>query len=276
MSLASLGGGSPAPLPPALKPSRAQDAADPCSGDDPTTTVSSDSSSPRTRIRGLAPAPLSLTLQRKLPCPFLPLPAADHAHFSAPPPMAPGQTPHSSLSARSPQGGAPDSPPWRGHAVCFPPVSMPGPATKHATGVCRKLGLQSAPAPEELGLAGLGSRRTVAPAPGHMRSFSTEPSPRVTRSCVTVGFLPQLEHPRLQWPQFTEQLLHQPMIVREPPGRGSMSKTLLSEGHTQLHNCCCGLEWSQLLPFHLRVYHPPALKWAGPPPGRKGHVLIDT
>lgn len=89
MSLASLGGGSPAPLPPALKLGRAQDAADPCSGDDPTTTVSSDSSSPRTRVRGLTPAPLSLTLQRKLPCPFLPLPAADHAHFSAPPPMAP-------------------------------------------------------------------------------------------------------------------------------------------------------------------------------------------
>lgn len=99
LSLASLSGGSPAPLPAALKPGRAQGAADPCPGDDPTTTASSDSSSPRTRVQGLAPAPLGLTLQRKLPClrrpasPLLPLPAADHAHFSAPPPMARSDTP---------------------------------------------------------------------------------------------------------------------------------------------------------------------------------------
>lgn len=208
MSLASQRGGSPAPLPPALKPGRAQDAADPSSGDDPATAASSDSSSPRTRVWGLAPAP-SASLCRESSSNVQPAPSFLSLHLTRLP--WPGQTPHSSLPARSP-GAGPLTPRC---GVDTRSASLPslcrglGPSTQQ---VCAGSWDYRAPSPEERGLAGLGSRRTVAPAPGHMRSFSTELSPRVTRSCVTVGFFPQLEHPRLQWPQFTEQLLHQPRL----------------------------------------------------------------
>lgn len=187
----------------------------------------------------------------------------------------PGQTPHGSLPAQSPGTG--------------PLTPRRGADTRSASlpSLCRGRDQARNRCVQEVGAA----ERSSARGAGLGGTWKQEDCGACTwtHEVIFHGAVPQghafLRHgwppPTTGAPTVTMATIHRTAItstkiVHEPPGRGSVSKTLLSEGHTQLYNCCRGLEWSQLLPFHLGVYHPPALKWAGPAPGRKGHVLIDT